>query len=628
MSKFVLASAALLLSIIGALAQSPPSPAFSYKYIPTPGQWNSYFQAKQDYLGYTPFSNAGGALSGPLTTTASTAAAAGFTIPPGAPPNTPINGNMWLTSSGLYAYINGATVGPFAPSSSSAFVATAPLAVVVASGVVTYSMTNGTSVANPGTGTPESLLPNQTITGTSHTYATADLFYRTRRSNSGSAMTDTFPASSATGLVNGTRIVVANVDTTASITITAGAGTTIDTACSVVAPARDEYLVYDASTTTWRGVADTCGVPTGTGAVVLATGPTLTNPVVGTQTAGDNSTKAASTAYVATAISNAASGSSIGFVNKFRNGTMDVWQRGTSALATSTSGAYTADGWIVKQTGAAFTVSRDTGTAGTLYSLRAVGGTSNTDTTIAQRIESYMAAPLAGAVVTVQFQFKQDTGSAVTPKLSTCYAASAQDNFTTCTSDLAAVSLTSCASGSWCTEAYVFTTNASASQGYQVTLDCNTALTSAQHCWATAADIRITPGLSTGINAAPPTPELHYVGSELALCQRYYWQSSAIASEGYASGFSDSSTSAQFLIPFPTIMRAAPTLSYSAANTFAVRQGGGSITASSGPTSGTTSPRSASGIIVGVSSGLTTGGALRLQDAGSANSFIAASAEL
>src|ERR1019366_25831 len=34
------------------------------------------------------------------------------------------------------------------------------------------------------------------------------------------------------------------------------------------------------------------------GGILLATGPTMTNPVVGTQTVGDNSTKAASTAYV------------------------------------------------------------------------------------------------------------------------------------------------------------------------------------------------------------------------------------------------------------------------------------------------------------------------------------------
>jgi hypothetical protein len=37
---------------------------------------------------------------------------------------------------------------------------------------------------------------------------------------------------------------------------------------------------------------------TGSGSVVLATAPTMTNPVVGTQSTSDNSTKAASTAYV------------------------------------------------------------------------------------------------------------------------------------------------------------------------------------------------------------------------------------------------------------------------------------------------------------------------------------------
>lgn len=40
---------------------------------------------------------------------------------------------------------------------------------------------------------------------------------------------------------------------------------------------------------------------TGSGSVVLATAPTLSNPVVGTQSPADNSTKAASTAYVDTA---------------------------------------------------------------------------------------------------------------------------------------------------------------------------------------------------------------------------------------------------------------------------------------------------------------------------------------
>ena len=49
-----------------------------------------------------------------------------------------------------------------------------------------------------------------------------------------------------------------------------------------------------------------------------------------------------------------------GLVNKFRNGTMDIWQRGTSSLTATTSGAYTADGWIVLPTGASVTCSQVT----------------------------------------------------------------------------------------------------------------------------------------------------------------------------------------------------------------------------------------------------------------------------
>src|SRR5207244_2703995 len=47
---------------------------------------------------------------------------------------------------------------------------------------------------------------------------------------------------------------------------------------------------------------------TGSGNIVLATGPTMSNPVVGTQASSDNSTLAASTAYVTTAVSNAIAG--------------------------------------------------------------------------------------------------------------------------------------------------------------------------------------------------------------------------------------------------------------------------------------------------------------------------------
>lgn len=268
-----------------------------------------------------------------------------------------------------------------------------------------------------------------------------------------------------------------------------------------------------------------------------------------------------------------------GFLNKFRNGTFDVWQRGTSSLATSTSitteSAYTADGWQVQPSGATVTCSQQAGNGGTTWALACTGQTSNTDTIIFQRIESFVAAPLAGQTVTVQVQYEQNTGVSVTPKFVTCYPASADawnpgTNKANCTNnsnvavDLAASSVSACASGTWCTESYTFAVTAFASRGYEIDFDCNTALTAAQSCQITAADIRVTPGVSTGINSTPPPPELHPIATELAFCQRYYENlafpyQSAFGGQYVTAGIVSSSSAAIFpYITFTVPMRAAP----------------------------------------------------------------------
>ena len=61
---------------------------------------------------------AGGTMTGAITTLASAAVAgAGFNIPHGVAPNSPVNGDIWTTTAGVYARINGGTVGPFGSSS-------------------------------------------------------------------------------------------------------------------------------------------------------------------------------------------------------------------------------------------------------------------------------------------------------------------------------------------------------------------------------------------------------------------------------------------------------------------------------------------------------------------------------
>jgi hypothetical protein len=260
-----------------------------------------------------------------------------------------------------------------------------------------------------------------------------------------------------------------------------------------------------------------------------------------------------------------------GYVNKFRNANMGVWQRGTSVTVGSAGVfTYTADGWMVDYTGAAGTVTRDTGNGPSLFSLKATGATSNTDVLIQQRIESVDATMLAGQTVTVQFQYKQTTGSSVTPKISTCFA-SATDNFATCTSDLAATSLTACASGAFCTEAFTFTASASASQGYAVIVDCNAALTGAQSCWITGADIRATQGVAAGVNSNPPPIEIKSMQENLAQNQRYFTTSfgnnvapgtathNGMVFTDFDSG---SSISGYTTTTFATQMRATPTMNF------------------------------------------------------------------
>jgi hypothetical protein len=118
---------------------------------------------------------------------------------------------------------------------------------------------NSGGVQNPGTNTLESALPIQTVTSPSD--INLPLFVKTRRSNAGSPMTDTLPASSAPGMVNGARINIVNVDASASDTISAGAGTTIIGGASFVLTAgRDLLLVYDLANTAWRADANSSQV--------------------------------------------------------------------------------------------------------------------------------------------------------------------------------------------------------------------------------------------------------------------------------------------------------------------------------------------------------------------------------
>ena len=137
--KACLSVAVVMLGTEGAVAQSSPSPAFYYGFIPTAGQWNAYFQAKQDYLGFTPMGAAGGTFSGKIYTLPSSVALAGLNLGVGSAPTVPQNGDLWMTTSGLFAYIGGVTYGPYLGGLSGDVLVTGANTATIQPNVVTYA---------------------------------------------------------------------------------------------------------------------------------------------------------------------------------------------------------------------------------------------------------------------------------------------------------------------------------------------------------------------------------------------------------------------------------------------------------------------------------------------------------
>lgn len=96
------------------------SPNFTTGQVPTAGQWNAAFSAKQDLLGFSPLNRAGDTMTGKLVIVPSLSTSAGINLPQGSTPSTPANGDIWTTTSGMFAQIGGMTVGPFGVGGSAA----------------------------------------------------------------------------------------------------------------------------------------------------------------------------------------------------------------------------------------------------------------------------------------------------------------------------------------------------------------------------------------------------------------------------------------------------------------------------------------------------------------------------
>lgn len=171
MKRLLFAACIFFAPLAAALAQSnPPSPGgpWDFNFVPTQGEWAAAWQSKMDYNGSPACTLLGCTLQGKLNLLPSTTNGAGLNCGQGSVPTTPVNGDLWCTTAGAFARINGSTVTlggasgtwtvPQGGTGQVSFTASRPIlgngTSALAQGTVTT--TNGSTLFATATGTPVS----------------------------------------------------------------------------------------------------------------------------------------------------------------------------------------------------------------------------------------------------------------------------------------------------------------------------------------------------------------------------------------------------------------------------------------------------------------------------------------
>lgn len=243
-----------------------------------------------------------------------------------------------------------------------------------------------------------------------------------------------------------------------------------------------------------------------------------------------------------------------GFRNAIINGDMRIDQRNSGNSITITAGSalvYTVDRWYAFCTGANATVGRASGATAYLphqFLLTAIGNTGNTSVGFGHRIESVNSFHLAGKTATLSAMIRTVGPTSVTWA---AYYANTTDTFGT----LASPTRTQIATGTFTTNTSytVYSTNISipiaATTGIEIVFTTG-ALLSTQILNVTGVQLEL------GTIATPF--EKRPIGTELALCQRYY-VSETCQLNGYTDQAGTPSLVRYFSVWLPVTMRTAPT---------------------------------------------------------------------
>lgn len=242
-----------------------------------------------------------------------------------------------------------------------------------------------------------------------------------------------------------------------------------------------------------------------------------------------------------------------GFKNRIINGTMQLAQRATSAtvtagttVPTATTGYPCVDRFFVYSTGANVTAAQVAGSGAVKNRLQITGAASVTAVGVGQRIEQLNSYDLAGSTATLSVDL---ANSLLTTVTWTAYYANSADTFGT----IGTPTKTQIATGTFTVTSTVtnYTTQivvpAAATTGIEILLTVG-AQTSGT--W-TIGNVQLEK------NATASGFDYRPYGTELALCQRYYWTGNAMFYGYYGFG---GNVPEGAPVAFPVTMRAAPTV--------------------------------------------------------------------
>jgi hypothetical protein len=311
------------------------------------------------------------------------------------------------------------------------------------------------------------------------------------------------------------------------------------------------------------------------------------------------------------------------FRNIIINGGFSIDQRNSGSSQTFTAAAaltYSVDRWYGYCTGANITGARVAGTAPSQFFYRFTGATSNTAVGFGQRIEAANSFHFANRTAVLSVNLASTSITSVTW---TAFYANTTDTFGT----LASPTRTQIATST-------FTINSTLSR-YSAVINVPSAAT-------TGIEIVFTTGALVGsqtltfddaqfeLGSSPSAFEQRPVGTELALCQRYYYKLTCDTAGSYAQisgGYVLAGTSCETQINMPVSMRTRPTtFTSSAVGTFYISAATGAGAATVGPTIQRGTNETFQFIVT--RSGLTSGHGIQILQNGADAAFITASAEL